>query len=87
MPGYWMPLPLATKQRRLSASMSARRGLKADVIARTDEMPVVTLEDGSEVQLNVSSAIAVDFARDLQSAWDLLTAASHRKSVVRRCDL
>lgn len=35
--------------------------LKADVIAGTDEMPVLMLEDGSEVQLNASSAIAVDF--------------------------
>lgn len=35
--------------------------LQADVIAGTDEMPLVTLEDGSEVQLNASSAIAVDF--------------------------
>ena len=35
--------------------------LQADVIAGTDEMPVLTLEDGSEVQLNASSAIAVDF--------------------------
>lgn len=36
--------------------------LKADAIAGTDEMPVLTLEDGSEVQLNASSAIAVDFS-------------------------
>ncbi|MGQ3213222.1 MAG: FecR family protein [Shinella sp.] len=35
--------------------------LEADVIAGTDEMPVLTLEDGSEAQLNASSAIAVDF--------------------------
>ncbi len=35
--------------------------LEADVIAGTNEMPVITLEDGSEVQLNSSSAIAVDF--------------------------
>lgn len=35
--------------------------LEADVIAGTEEMPVLSLEDGSEVQLNASSAIAVDF--------------------------
>lgn len=35
--------------------------LQADAIAGTDEMPVLTLEDGSIVQLNASSAIAVDF--------------------------
>ncbi len=35
--------------------------LEADVITGTDEMPVLTLEDGSELQLNASSAIAVDF--------------------------
>lgn len=36
--------------------------LQADMIAGTDEMPVRTLEDGSVVQLNASSAIAVDFS-------------------------
>lgn len=35
--------------------------LKADVMAGSDEMPVITLEDGSEVQLNASSAISIDF--------------------------
>jgi transmembrane sensor len=35
--------------------------LQADAIAGADEMPVLTLEDGSTVQLNASSAIAVDF--------------------------
>lgn len=35
--------------------------LEADLIAGSDEIPVFTLEDGSEVQLNSSSAIAVDF--------------------------
>ncbi|MFK4771629.1 FecR family protein [Rhizobium sp. ZW T2_16] len=35
--------------------------LQADMIAGASEMPVFTLEDGSEVQLNASSAIAVDF--------------------------
>lgn len=35
--------------------------LQADTIAGADEMPVLTLEDGSTVQLNASSAIAVDF--------------------------
>lgn len=35
--------------------------LQADVIAGTDEIPVITLEDGSTVQLNASSAIALDF--------------------------
>lgn len=35
--------------------------LEADMIAGTNEMPVITLEDGSEVQLNSSSTIAVDF--------------------------
>ncbi|MBC2775654.1 FecR family protein [Rhizobium sp. AQ_MP] len=35
--------------------------LQADVIAGTNEMPVHTLQDGSVVQLNASSAIAVDF--------------------------
>lgn len=34
---------------------------QADVIAGTDEMPVIELEDGSRVQLNASSAIAIDF--------------------------
>ncbi|SOC48125.1 FecR family protein [Rhizobium subbaraonis] len=38
--------------------------LEADVIAGADEMPVLTLADGSEVQLNASSAIAVDFTDD-----------------------
>jgi transmembrane sensor len=36
--------------------------LQADMIAGTDEMPIRTLEDGSVVQLNASSAIAVDFS-------------------------
>lgn len=35
--------------------------LEADVIAGAKEMPILTLEDGSEVQLNASSAIAVEF--------------------------
>lgn len=35
--------------------------LRADVIARTGEMPLITLEDGSSVQLNASSALAHDF--------------------------
>ncbi|SFT60071.1 FecR family protein [Mesorhizobium sp. YR577] len=35
--------------------------IQADAIAETDEMPVLTLEDGSTVQLNASSAIAVNF--------------------------
>ncbi len=35
--------------------------LEADVIAESGEMPVITLEDGSEVQLNASSAISIDF--------------------------
>lgn len=35
--------------------------LEADVMAGVGEMPVVTLEDGSVVQLNAASAIAVDF--------------------------
>ena len=35
--------------------------LQADVIAGTGEMRTISLEDGSEVQLNSSSAIAVDF--------------------------
>ncbi|MEO9338385.1 FecR family protein [Mesorhizobium sp. SB112] len=35
--------------------------LQADAIAGTEEMPVLALEDGSIVQLNASSAIAVDF--------------------------
>ena len=35
--------------------------LQADAIAGTDEMPSLTLEDGSTVQLNASSAIAVNF--------------------------
>ncbi|KNY15356.1 iron dicitrate transport regulator FecR [Shinella sp. SUS2] len=35
--------------------------LQADAIAGTAEMPVVALEDGSTVQLNATSAIAVDF--------------------------
>lgn len=35
--------------------------LMADAIAGTREMPVIRLDDGSEVQLNASSAIAVDF--------------------------
>lgn len=36
--------------------------LQADMIAGTSEMPVRTLEDGSVVQLNASSAIAVEFS-------------------------
>lgn len=36
--------------------------LRADVIAGTGEMPVITLEDGSTVQLNASSAIARDYS-------------------------
>ena len=35
--------------------------LEADVLAGSGEMPVITLEDGSEVQLNASSAISIDF--------------------------
>ncbi|ACM39966.1 MULTISPECIES: FecR family protein [Rhizobium/Agrobacterium group] len=35
--------------------------MQADMIAGTDETPIRTLEDGSIVQLNASSAIAVDF--------------------------
>lgn len=35
--------------------------LSADVISGADEMPEMTLEDGSMVQLNASSAIALDF--------------------------
>ncbi|UXT43591.1 FecR family protein [Agrobacterium leguminum] len=35
--------------------------LSADVMSGADEMPEVTLEDGSRVQLNASSAIALDF--------------------------
>lgn len=35
--------------------------LQADIVAGIDEMPVVTLQDGSTVQLNSSSAIAVEF--------------------------
>lgn len=35
--------------------------LEADVIAGTNEMPILMLSDGSEVQLNASSAIAIDF--------------------------
>lgn len=38
--------------------------LQADMIAGTDEMPVRTLEDGSVVQLNASSAITVDFTEE-----------------------
>lgn len=37
--------------------------LEADIIAGTDEMPVITLEDGSEVQLNASSTIALDYTK------------------------
>lgn len=36
--------------------------LEADVLAGVGEMPIVTLADGSQVQLNASSAIAVDFS-------------------------
>lgn len=36
--------------------------LRADVMSGTGEMPEVTLEDGSRVQLNASSAIALDFS-------------------------
>ena len=35
--------------------------LEADFITGANEMPVITLEDGSEIQLNASSAIAVNF--------------------------
>lgn len=35
--------------------------LQADAMSNVDEMPVLTLEDGSVVQMNASSAIAVDF--------------------------
>lgn len=38
--------------------------IQADMIAGTDETPVRTLEDGSIVQLNASSAISIDFTRD-----------------------
>lgn len=38
--------------------------MQADVVAGVDEMPVVTLQDGSTVQLNSSSAIAVDFTAE-----------------------
>lgn len=36
--------------------------LQADVISGAGEMPVVTLEDGSVVQMNASSAVAYDFS-------------------------
>jgi transmembrane sensor len=36
--------------------------LQADMISGTGEMPLLTLEDGSIVQLNASSAIAVNFS-------------------------
>lgn len=36
--------------------------LEADVLTGAGEMPIVTLDDGSEVQLNASSAIAVEFS-------------------------
>lgn len=42
-------------------SLDGPMRMQADVVAGVDEMPVVTLEDGSTVQLNSSSAIAVDF--------------------------
>lgn len=35
--------------------------LQADALAGTDETPVITLDDGSTVQLNASSAIAFDY--------------------------
>ncbi|UNK40956.1 FecR family protein (plasmid) [Shinella sp. H4-D48] len=35
--------------------------LQADALSSVDDMPALTLEDGSVVQLNASSAIAVDF--------------------------
>lgn len=35
--------------------------LQADALSGVDDMPVFTLEDGSIVQMNASSAIAVDF--------------------------
>lgn len=35
--------------------------LRADRIAATNELPVITLEDGSVMQLNASSAVAYDF--------------------------
>lgn len=35
--------------------------LRADAMSNADEMPVLALEDGSIVQMNASSAIAVDF--------------------------
>jgi transmembrane sensor len=38
--------------------------LQADVIAGTEEMPVLTLEDGSKAYLNASSAIAVSFSEN-----------------------
>ncbi|AYM64516.1 FecR family protein [Agrobacterium fabrum] len=38
--------------------------MSADIMSGTDEMPEVTLEDGSRVQLNASSAIALDFTSE-----------------------
>ncbi|WP_137130057.1 FecR family protein [Rhizobium sp. FY34] len=38
--------------------------MRADVMSGTNEMPEVTLEDGSRVQLNASSAIALEFTKD-----------------------
>ncbi|MCR6498167.1 FecR family protein [Shinella sp. CPCC 101442] len=42
-------------------AMDGPMRLQADAMAGTNEMPVLTLEDGSTVQLNASSAIAIDF--------------------------
>ncbi|MCT4372245.1 FecR family protein [Yangia mangrovi] len=41
--------------------------LRADVVARIDELPRVTLDDGTVLQLNASSAISVDFDAENRS--------------------
>lgn len=59
--------PAATSMVLLASAITAFLALdgpmrlQADAIAGTAEMPVLTLEDGSTVQLNASSAIAIDF--------------------------
>lgn len=38
--------------------------LRADIVASADQMPVTTLEDGSVMQMNASSAVDIDMAGD-----------------------
>ncbi|OJF95687.1 FecR domain-containing protein [Pararhizobium antarcticum] len=65
------------------AAVTIPMHLQADIIAGTDEMPIVRLEDGSTVQLNASSAIALDFT-ETRRAVRLLRGQAYFEVANRR---